>query len=118
MAFIENLTDEDVEHLAALSSLEVLTLNVSPHASVCAGACRTEQCSENIEQDALLALKCGPDPLAQVSCCQLHEHAACMRFCHAGTPEALPVSAARHCHVPAVFCVRCRHPEAAGAHAW
>ena len=29
MAFIENLTDEDIEHLAVLSSLEVLTLNVS-----------------------------------------------------------------------------------------
>jgi hypothetical protein len=102
MAFIENLTDEDIEHLAALSSLEVLTLNVSPHPVVCAGACQTEQYSEKLEQDALLALKWGPEPLAQVSCRHEHAHATCMRFCHADTPEALPVSAA-----PRPCCILC-----------
>ena len=43
MAFIENLTDEDIEHLAALSSLEVLTLNVSQNAIACAGAVQMQQ---------------------------------------------------------------------------
>lgn len=52
MAFIENLTDEDIEHLAALSSLEVLTLNVSPYAVCYADVFRTEHCymSENLSR--------------------------------------------------------------------
>jgi hypothetical protein len=29
MSFLKNLTDEDIAHLAALTGLEVLTLNVS-----------------------------------------------------------------------------------------
>jgi hypothetical protein len=50
MAFIENLTDEDIEHLAALRSLEVLTLNVSPHAAIRAEPFQQLHVVDQVEQ--------------------------------------------------------------------
>jgi hypothetical protein len=77
MAFIENLTDEDIEHLAALSSLEVLTLNVSRSRRNSPDAVMTA-CTQ-AEQLAILAVRCCPEvfgqPVAQA--CSLHAGLPC-----------------------------------------